>query len=59
MNCVIRNLSEGGARLEFGGLTRLPLEFKLRSVSTGSEAAAKPAWQRGCSAGVRFETPFR
>ncbi len=52
LDCVIRDLSSGGARLEFAGPTSLPSEFKLRI----REEAAKPvelAWQRGLRAGVR------
>ena len=55
LDCVVRDLSSGGARLEFAGPTALPSEFKLR-ISV--EATAKPvelAWQRGLRAGVRFE----
>jgi len=59
MNCVIRNLSEGGARLEFSGPTPLPQEFRIRSVTAGTEAAVRLAWQYGCSVGVRFDTPLR
>ncbi len=59
MDCVIRNLGEGGARLEFGGPTLLPPEFRLRSVTAGTEAAAELVWQHGCSVGVRFDTPLR
>jgi hypothetical protein len=59
MNCIIRDLSEGGACLEFGGPTSLPPEFKLRVVAVRMEAPVELAWQRGYSAGVRFETPLR
>jgi hypothetical protein len=58
MNCVIRNLGEGGALLEFGGPTQLPPEFRLRSVSARTEAAVELVWQHGYSAGVSFETPL-
>jgi len=59
MNCTISDLSDGGACLEFGGLTSLPSEFKLRVVGAGMETPVELAWQRGYSAGVRFETPLR
>ncbi len=54
IDCVIRDMSDTGARLEFGGLTQLPSEFKLRVAATGTEAFVELAWQRGLSAGVRF-----
>lgn len=59
IDCLIRDLSERGARLEFAGPTVLPPEFKLRIVASGVEAQVELTWQRGLSAGVKFEAPLR
>ena len=58
MDCVIRDQSDGGARLEFEGPIPLPPVFKLRVVSVPAQAIVERAWQRGFSAGVRFKTPL-
>ena len=57
MDCRIRDLSEGGARLEFGGLTNLPKEFRLLIVSSNTVVPAAIAWQRGQNVGVFFTGP--
>jgi hypothetical protein len=57
LNCRIRDLSEGGARLEFGALTELPAEFRLLIVSENVLIPATVAWQRGQVVGVRFTGP--
>lgn len=59
VDCVIRDLSETGARLEFSGPTKLPPEFRLRVTMSGAEAPVELMWQRGLSAGVRFDAPPR
>jgi hypothetical protein len=51
------SLSDTGAQLKFAGPTPLPPAFMLRVVSSGIEMHGELAWQRGLSAGVRFETP--
>jgi len=58
MDCVIRNLSERGARLEFGGPVDLPKAFQLQLIDTGATVPAELLWQRGLTAGVSFpKTP--
>ncbi len=54
MDCRIRDLSEGGARLEFGGLTNLPKDFRLLIVSSNTIVPVSLAWQRGQAVGVFF-----
>jgi hypothetical protein len=54
MDCKLRDLSEDGARLIFGGPISLPEEFRLYNVSDGLIAPAKLEWQRGFEAGVSF-----
>jgi len=57
IDCVLRDISETGARIEFSGPTNLPEEFRLLIVSTNMLAPAVRAWQRGLSAGIRFTGP--
>jgi len=57
LDCTIRDLSEGGARLEFGALTELPKEFNLLLVSENLIIPAAVAWQKGNKVGVRFTGP--
>ena len=57
LDCVIRDLSDTGARLEFAGPTELPKEFRLLIVSTNLLFPAELAWQRGLAAGVHFTGP--
>ena len=57
IDCRIRDISEGGARLEFGGLTNLPKEFRLLFVSSNTMRPAAVAWQRGASVGIYFTGP--
>jgi hypothetical protein len=57
IDCLIRDLSEGGARLEFGAPTELPDSFRLLIASMNLLVPAAPAWQHGLSVGVRFTGP--
>ena len=56
-DCLIRDLSEGGARLELGGLTDLPREFRLLIASSNLLVPVALVWQHGQTAGVRFAGP--
>ena len=55
IDCTIRDLTESGARLEFKSPTELPVEFKLKIIATEQIVPVELVWQRGLSAGVRFE----
>jgi hypothetical protein len=57
MDCTIRDLSEGGARLVFGGATQLPKTFALLLLSDHTRRPAELLWQRGLSAGIAFTGP--
>jgi hypothetical protein len=57
LNCTIRDLSDGGARLEFGALTDLPKEFRLLIVAANMIIPCALSWQRGQNVGVRFTGP--
>jgi len=59
LDCLVRDISETGARLEFPGPSPLPPEFRLRVVADRTEAPAALAWQRGLAAGVHFGAPLR
>ena len=52
--CLVRDLTRGGARLEFRAPVLLPAEFKLCLVSTDLTIPAVCIWQRRLEAGIRF-----
>ena len=54
VNCVVRDISASGARLEFDRPVYLPSEFHLCIVSADLTFPAVPAWQRRSEAGIRF-----
>lgn len=54
MDCLVRDLSEAGARLEFAAAVGLPEKFRLLVVGSNLLHPAALSWQRGLSAGVRF-----
>lgn len=55
VDCVIRDLSVAGARLEVPTTVGVPHEFILLDVHANRRYAAKIAWRRGASMGVEFE----
>ena len=59
IDCVIREMSDGGARLEFPTVANLPVEFRLLVVSTNTLAPAARVWQRGSRAGIKFTGPAK
>ncbi len=54
VSCVVRDISPGGARLEFDDPIYLPSAFRLCIVSAELTIPAVPAWQRRREAGIRF-----
>lgn len=54
VDCSVRDMSAGGARLEFGGPVILPSDFRLRIVSADLTIPATVCWQRRLEAGIRF-----
>ena len=54
IDCLVRDISSGGARLEFFAPVNLPREFRLRIVSADLTVPAAIAWERQLEAGVRF-----
>lgn len=57
LDCVIRDLSSGGAHLRLGGLTSLPPSFRLLIVDEKTVTPVDLLWQRGLSAGVALTGP--
>lgn len=58
VDCVIRNLSVGGARLEVPTTIAIAHQFTLLDVQTGRRYPATVAWRRGEQMGVEFgDTP--
>lgn len=57
LDCVIRDISAGGARLEFGAPTHLPDAFRLLIPTSNLLVPVARAWQHGQAAGVRFTGP--
>ena len=58
IDCKLRDISEDGARLVFGGAVSLPQEFRLYNVSDKLIAPVRLEWQRGLEAGVTFVGPM-
>lgn len=54
MDCVVRNMSDGGAMLEFPGSVMLPHGFDLEIAERESSYKASLCWQDGKRAGVAF-----
>jgi hypothetical protein len=54
LNCTVRDISPGGARLEFDGPVFLPSAFHLCIISADLSIPAVPVWQKRGEAGIRF-----
>ena len=57
IDCIIRNISEGGAHLDFSDPVALPEHFGVLLVATNTLVPADRVWERGKAAGVRFTGP--
>ena len=57
IDCTIRDISEGGARLIFGDAFKLPETFRLIIVMSSTIVPVRLQWQRGKEAGVSFAGP--
>jgi hypothetical protein len=57
VDCVIRNLSVAGARLELSNTVSVPQEFTLLDAHAGRSYSAKVAWRRGETMGIEFIDP--
>jgi hypothetical protein len=54
LRCVIRNISDGGALLDFGQEVWLPFQFKLIWEGTGRQETCDIKHQNGPRIGVSF-----
>jgi hypothetical protein len=57
IDCKLRDTSEDGTHLIFGGVVSLPEEFRLHNTSDGTMVPVRLKWQRGLEAGVTFTGP--
>lgn len=55
MNCRIRNMSGGGARLRFDGLPILPQHFELRIEQRDEKRPAHRVWVTAREMGIAFD----
>lgn len=55
LDCVIRNLSQSGAKLELSGSVTVPDRFELMIPRKGEIRRARIVWRRGELMGIAFE----
>lgn len=53
-DCLVRNLSQDGAKIVFSGSTMTPNEFDLTIPEKGGVRRARIVWRRAMEAGVTF-----
>ena len=56
--CSIEEMSEVGARLQFGHAMVLPLKFILKFADDGYEELVTMVWRKGAVVGVSFARPI-
>ena len=56
LDCLIRDMSDGGARLQIEHASTLPMLFKLANVSDGEVREVRVIWRKDGQAGVAFVT---
>ncbi len=52
--CIVRNISDTGAKLEFADPTQVPSSFVLHVELDGFKVECERVWQHGHDCGVRF-----
>lgn len=57
VRCVVRNLSESGARLALNSAVVLPAEIDLTITQRAETRRARLVWRRGDAVGVAFVRP--
>ncbi len=55
--CVVKSLSENGARLTFGDALAVPLRFDMRVSDWIAFRPVEVCWRKGQEIGVRFIQP--
>ena len=53
--CLVRDLSPGGARITFSGSTPIPDAFALTVHDSGETRAIRVVWRDGLEAGVAYQ----
>ena len=56
MDCVVRNMSEGGLCVEFDETAKLPDEMRVTVVQKGCSFFARTMWRRAGRVGLAFRT---
>jgi hypothetical protein len=56
MDCVVRNLSETGACVEFDSATRLPEQMRITIAHKGRSVLADLIWRQANRVGLAFRT---
>jgi hypothetical protein len=56
MDCVVRNISDQGACIEFGSVAKLPDDIRLAITRKGRAYLARMIWQRANKVGLAFRT---
>jgi hypothetical protein len=54
LECVVRNLSEDGARLAFGDTTAVPNHFQLKVAGEMQSREAEVRWRLPLAVGISF-----
>jgi hypothetical protein len=58
MDCVVRNISDGGACVEFDQSAKLPEEMNLSIPRKGRSFLARIIWRQANRVGLAFRTMF-
>jgi hypothetical protein len=56
MDCVVRNISEGGLCVEFDQTAKLPDEMRLTITQKGCSFFGRMMWRRAGTVGLAFRT---
>ena len=56
MDCVVRNMSAGGACVEFDNTAKLPDEMRVTITGKGCSFFARMMWRRADRVGLAFRT---
>ncbi len=57
IDCIIRNISDNGAHLDFTDPVALPDQFEVLIVGTSMLVPVMRVWVRGKQAGIKFTGP--
>lgn len=54
LDCLVRNMSQDGAKIEFAGPATIPDEFDITIHQKGHSRRARVTWRRETEAGITF-----